>query len=114
LLGKMAWGMIVRVAMEAFSTFASTFVQAWRHVAAREPIARSIIGLSPNKKMTVEEAKKILSLEKGPLTLERIQQRFTHLYGANDSEGSLFLRHKVNIARRVLEENLPQNQKKQR
>jgi len=82
--------------------------------------SRAALGLTPNKAMTLDEAKRILGLDKGALELpsspaphsfiflvpsvklltpELVQQRHKLLREANNEEGSLYLRLKVNNAK---------------
>lgn len=92
------WGMVFRVALESIATFGQTFVFAWRSVGNR---SAGSIGLTPGKKMTMQEAYKILGLQ-NPATPRQIQERYRVLSEANNQEGSLYLRHKVEIAKNLL------------
>lgn len=91
------WGVVVRIALESIMTFGNTFFQAW-HIVSRP----TTIGLTAGKKMTRQEALKILGLNS--VTPRLIQERYKKLIEANSKEeGSLYLRHKVEIAKRTLE-----------
>eukprot|EP01092_Planopodium_desertum_P011326 TRINITY_DN51584_c0_g3_i1.p1 TRINITY_DN51584_c0_g3~~TRINITY_DN51584_c0_g3_i1.p1 ORF type:complete len:116 (+),score=13.94 TRINITY_DN51584_c0_g3_i1:44-391(+) len=59
--------------------------------------------------MTVEEAKKILNIEKlSPDVMETIGKNYEHLYNANDPKlgGSFYLQSKVAVAKQALEDAL--------
>eukprot|EP01125_Pyxidicula_operculata_P021983 TRINITY_DN8809_c0_g1_i1.p1 TRINITY_DN8809_c0_g1~~TRINITY_DN8809_c0_g1_i1.p1 ORF type:complete len:107 (-),score=24.78 TRINITY_DN8809_c0_g1_i1:259-579(-) len=103
----MRWDLVFRVAFEALVVFGRTFVDAWRHVASIEA-RHAPLGLTPNKKMTIEEAKQILGLEKiptGQLTKSKIDERWKKLVESNNEEGSLFIRLKVNNAKKELDKH---------
>jgi len=65
--------------------------------------------------MTLKEAKQIMGLETGQLTKTRLEERYKALFEANNEEGSLYLRHKITIAKQVLEKHaLPENNYRRR
>ncbi|ODV91056.1 hypothetical protein CANCADRAFT_2773 [Tortispora caseinolytica NRRL Y-17796] len=105
----MAHRLIARVVITGSQVFGKAVVEAFKQASkvgagASQPTSTSATGLS------IDEAMKILNIEKPSLNKDNIEQKYSHLFEVNSKEkgGSPYVQNKVSLARERLLEELKQ------
>lgn len=106
----MAHRLLVNVIFTGASVFGRAFTEAYRQAAkvsaagaAGRPAKASSAGGIP-----VEEAMKILDLEKSELSLDKVEEKYEYLFNVNSKEqgNSFYLQSKVYYAMDTLKKEL--------
>lgn len=111
----MAHRLLVNVIFTGASVFGRAFTEAYRQ-AAKASATAAATGATKAKStggIPVEEALKILDIEKDKLTLEEIEKKYEYLFDVNSKEkgNSFFLQSKVYYATDTLRKELEYLQK---
>ncbi|GBL48460.1 mitochondrial import inner membrane translocase subunit TIM16 [Candidozyma auris] len=111
----MAHRLLVNVIFTGASVFGRAFTEAYKQ-AAKASATAAATGATKAKSaggIPVEEAMKILDIEKDQLTLEEIEKKYEYLFDVNSKEkgNSFFLQSKVYYATDTLRKELEYLQK---
>lgn len=107
----MAHRLIVNVIFTGASVFGKAFTEAYKQAAKASAAAPAAGGAAKARSVggiPVDEACKILDLEKKDLTLDKIDEKYNYLFGVNSKEkgNSFYLQSKVYYAMDTLRKEL--------
>eukprot|EP00884_Botryococcus_braunii_P020419 jgi/Botrbrau1/7060/Bobra.0165s0083.1 len=96
-------GILIRAASQAYR---QAIINGQRAGMTAENVSKAA---SRTRQMTLDEAYKILGLERGAPLLE-VEQKYNHLFTQNEKLGSFYLQSKVHEAKeRILQDSEPQS-----